>query len=457
MKSLGYTVYWICLLFICSSAYPCIHPPADFSATISEKEKTAFLFHDGVNSHLVLNTVLTSSASMPDKLAWVIPLPSLPSAYEEIPLQLFSGLQELIPRLRRPDPPVPEIESTEMQVASDQSIEIHETVNVGDYEIQPVEILSESAGSELNSWLDTNGFGTVPPENQRFYLKQGAVFLAVKVRNLLNRESPINPIHIIYQHDRMLLPLKFSSHSGVFDVRLYTFTDKAPSRRVLESFGLKVNDASYFYSANSSEKGEGDRSFNNETTPEEIISGLLGARSGYITEFTGAGYNEKIMVTALSDDPWLLPSGMGPGGEPGGLDSAEKPLAYPLFSIGEPRVSKSSYADVSLIFFINFIVISMVALLYKQVRKLKNRISTGNPADHPVMVLRPVFPLMIYLSILIFMLWINIRVFDLWGTVPELVEWYGGDIAKWLFLIGVPATFILAVVNRKKTSGSDAP
>ena len=36
--------------------------------------------------------------------------------------------------------------------------------------------------------------------------------------------SEIKPLHIVYKSNTLTLPLKFSTHSGVFDVDLYTFT-----------------------------------------------------------------------------------------------------------------------------------------------------------------------------------------------------------------------------------------
>ena len=80
-------------------ALACIHPPTGYKgAPVTEREKLAFLFHDGVNAHLVLRTVLAAKGGLPEMMAWVVPLPSLPSKYAEAPAELFEELRALIPR-----------------------------------------------------------------------------------------------------------------------------------------------------------------------------------------------------------------------------------------------------------------------------------------------------------------------------------------------------------------------
>ncbi len=86
-------------------------------------------------------------------------------------------------------------------------------------------MLTHEAGDALNAWLTKNGFGKVPKENQQFYVSKGVVFLALKIKNLSGSFTDLKPLHIVYKSDKATLPLKFSSHSGVFDVMLYTFTN----------------------------------------------------------------------------------------------------------------------------------------------------------------------------------------------------------------------------------------
>lgn len=298
----------------------CIHSPADFKGTVSERDKLAFVFHDGTNVHLVVRTTLASETGLPERMAWVIPVPALPSKYEEVPVEIFRQLWSLIPR----EPPRRDAKKSEAKMAvkkaaSAPGILVHEAQVIGSYQIQPVEILSESAGAELNAWLSKNGFGTVPPENQKHYLKTGAVFLALRVDGLKGAASELKPLHIVYPGDTLRLPLKFSTHSGVFNVRLYALTAQAPSRKALQEFGLRVEGRSYAIDSSLASRAP-------------AVEKLLGRRAGYVTEFSGEGFNAQWPVAKFKEDPWLSPDGRGPGGEPGGPDSAAVAPPYPLIA-----------------------------------------------------------------------------------------------------------------------------
>jgi hypothetical protein len=73
----------------------CIHRPRNYKGVVTEKTKEALLFRAGKNVHLVIKTSLQSPGTLPDTMAWVIPLPSLPSHYEEADPKLFPELFRL--------------------------------------------------------------------------------------------------------------------------------------------------------------------------------------------------------------------------------------------------------------------------------------------------------------------------------------------------------------------------
>jgi len=310
------------LLFLHGAASACIHPPKGHPGSLTEREKVAFLFHDGKNAHLVIRTKIASQSGLPENMAWVIPVPALPSKYEEVSDELFRELAELIPRVR-PAPKAAPASAKGMPVAKSEAprIRVHEAQAIGDYRIQPIEILDESAARELNAWLTKNGFDPVSQHDQQYYLKKGAVFLTVRVAGLKGTQSDLKPLHIVYADERMRLPLKFSGHSGVFDVRLYVLTDEPPSRKALQHYGLEVRDVSYRIDERFAQRSP-------------AAYKLVGARSGYVTEFTGTGYNARQAVTSLSEDPWLAPNGSARGGEPGGADHAGIKPEYPLLRVG---------------------------------------------------------------------------------------------------------------------------
>lgn len=274
----------------------CIHVPRTYTGTVTEKTKEALLFHDGSSAHLIIKTNLqAASGSLPDTMAWVIPLPSLPSHFEEANPAIFKEMFAVVEKS------VTEHEMSRTKhgmrvpgVASTASIEIHPTQIVGKYQIQPIEILDvKSAGSELNRWLVANGFGPVPPENQRYYLKPGAVFLALKVHGLRGNFSSINPLHIVYKSNNLTLPLKFSTHSGVFNVDLYTFTRGPLDTGLLHAQHLNASPSVKIQNENQS----------------PLLWKMTGRKQGFLTRFEGGGLNSSYapesMVANFANDPTI--------------------------------------------------------------------------------------------------------------------------------------------------------
>lgn len=278
---------------ICASALACIHAPLVHKGVVTERLKEAFMFHDGELSHLVVRTSLNAKDGLPESMAWVIPLPSLPTIMEEAGSGLFSELFFLTvppPPSRRESKAAEKAEAPKAAAAA-PALKVHAVTVAGDYRLQPIEILSDAAGEELNAWLTQNGFGSVPPENQRFYLRKGAVFLAVKIAALKGIDSVLKPLHLAYKAERPLLPLKFSSHSGEFDVTLYTLTPEKPRPDALSAFHLEFVHVAEVRGADL------------ELLAPDLQK-LIGKRAGWLARFEGVRYNSPgRLVAQLSSDP----------------------------------------------------------------------------------------------------------------------------------------------------------
>lgn len=284
------------LMIVCSGARACIHEPANYQSEVTEKTKEALLFHDGQNAHLIIKTNLQANDSLPTMLAWIIPLPSLPSRYEEASVALFEEAFSLLEeeKLRGPMPGA--VGAVSGGAPASSAIRVHQEQQVGDYAVQPIEIVRKDAGTELNKWLTSNGFGEVPKQNQAPYLRRGAVFLAVTLQRLDGRSIGIKPLHIVYKDDHLVLPLKFSTHSGVFDVKLYTFTARRPAPHSLSSHFLE-RDGSVRLKAD-------------QLRAKPALYRVLGNRAGYLTRFSGTDFNTGSKnVAALPSDPALETSG----------------------------------------------------------------------------------------------------------------------------------------------------
>lgn len=282
------------LLGSCAFSQACVHAPRTYKGTVSEKTKEALLFNDGVNTHLIIRTNLqASSGALPDTMAWVIPLPALPSRYEETNPGIFSELFQVVEVAS--DSRKTHVGTKDLKTASVQpmsaSILVHPMQTVGSYQVQPIEVLDpKDAGGELNSWLLANGFGTVPPENQRYYLKRGNVFLTLKLHGLKGSFSDVKPLHIVYKSSVLSLPLKFSTHSGVFDVEMYAFTPGPLDRDLLKADHLFADPSVKITGASAA----------------PLLWQLAGHKKGYLTRYEGHDLNEPYdQVKAFASDPTI--------------------------------------------------------------------------------------------------------------------------------------------------------
>lgn len=202
----------------------CIHV-IDAPYPVKEDRKEALLFERDGLSHLVVRTRI-SSPELPRSLAWVIPTPRVPVIVKEESADLFPQLYKLIPDRIQVTPTLYSfLPSCSTLPMPRQAIVIHQAQSTEHYTTQVIEIRSDNASAVLNAWLIKNGFSPVPEQNQRHYLIPGRAFVCVKIRKLPEgTTAQVPPVHLAWQGAELSLPLKFSSHSGQFDVDLYVLS-----------------------------------------------------------------------------------------------------------------------------------------------------------------------------------------------------------------------------------------
>jgi hypothetical protein len=229
------------LLFLAVLSLACIHPPKDYPGKLGSKVQEYLFFATGDEIHLVMNQRVQSDRPLPGMLAWVVPLPAVPTAYFQERDSLFETLfRATEPRMRGGGP-----------VSLSATIQVHGTVHVGAYEIVPIEVRDTAAGKDVNAWLEANGFRTVPPAGLRYYLKPKACFLAIKVRALSGNENVLHPLHVVYRATEARVPLKFFANAGVFDAYVYLpiRADSVPDQAGLKAAGFSVTGGAALDSA----------------------------------------------------------------------------------------------------------------------------------------------------------------------------------------------------------------
>jgi len=285
----------ICIAAIlkCASAHACLHFEKSYKYELKQGTEAAFLFHDGKYAHLIIKTDLSSpNGELPKVLAWVMPFPTMPIKYEEVDKAVFYELGSIA----KPPRPIVRgataqgIEAKLLSAETPSSIRVHEAQVVGNYKIQPIEILSVSDGKEFNDWLTEHQFNSMPLEKQRPYLHQGAVFLAIKA-NLSGKSAELKPIHIVYPADRVSLPLRFTHDARTLDLDLFIFSDQQLAGKSL--------DIKYFHKT-----AQGFYETKWSSFRSSHLNSLLKVPMGYVTLFQAKGLNDsEHRLADLKEDP----------------------------------------------------------------------------------------------------------------------------------------------------------
>ena len=265
----------------------CIHV-IDAPYKVSETKKEVLLFRKDGRSHLIIRTGITGLSGAKG-LAWVIPLPDTPLKVSEEPATLFPALYALVPDKENVTPLalriIPSCSAVPMNY---RAIRVHEPETTEHFTTQVIDIRQEGAAEVLNAWLTSRGFGPVPAANQQYYLKPGRSFLCVRVTRMPKDGTlQIPPLHLEWSMPVLEFPLKFSSHSGVFDADLYVLSKGEIPRAAFDPWSLKRVGSR-----------ELDEAKLKQIAPQFAGAGLV------LTRFSGHRFNSpRHRVMDLDSDP----------------------------------------------------------------------------------------------------------------------------------------------------------
>jgi hypothetical protein len=275
--------------FLGASAHGCYFYPPGKKFSVVDGTEDVFLFHDKVNAHLVVRTTLRAK-KFPANFAWVLPLPSLPSKYEEIDGPFFQELSRLLPNQKEEGIKGQFGRPIESPAGSrSKAIQVHESVAMGQFVIQPIEILKDNSSAELNQWLKNNHFASSFHKNQGDYLKKGAAFLAIRVQ--MNSPSATElvsrPLHIVYKSEHLSFPLRYNHVGRTFDLNVYIFSEQE-LKKDLKSYYLERDFAAAYD--------------NKRELP--FVDAIIGNHKGFLTRYAGEKLNSnKKKLTELKEDP----------------------------------------------------------------------------------------------------------------------------------------------------------
>jgi hypothetical protein len=270
----------------------CLHFDKSYAGKLDEGIQQVFLFHDkdGAGAHMIIKTEVTSkTGKLPPQLAWVLPFPAKPTHYEEIDDQIFRELSGYVSPFFR-------VTWSSASPKPIEGIRVSDAKEVGHYRIHEIEILSETAGDELNRWLSENHYNPMPIEKQVQYLKKGAVFLAITA-TLDGKEATLKPLHITYPSSLLAYPLRFTHDNRSFGINLFVLT-RQPQQAKAEA----VSPYLRFVAAAGYTKIIGSH------LQLSTLVDLLGMRAATLLRFEGRKLNTSgKYLKNLKKDPTFLP------------------------------------------------------------------------------------------------------------------------------------------------------
>jgi len=236
----------------------CCMPPANFPGGVGQSAQNGILIHrDGVED-LILQIAYEiepgPNGELPEKLTWLIALPSEPledDGYALADPEVFSEVREigrhlLVDYIREVPRAVPGTRSIDHAPEPTPEVELGRRVQIGPYDIQPIRGVGEHAFEGLNAWLGERGFPTESEEHMAWFTEHGFTFLAIEVtpgegETTLSPGQPLPPLRVRFETEYPYYPLKYSSQQGDFELALTVLTDRAidlgHSAAVLDAIG----------------------------------------------------------------------------------------------------------------------------------------------------------------------------------------------------------------------------
>ena len=239
----------------------CCMLPVVFEGKIGQAEQKGLLIHREGVQDLILGITyeITPDAkgNLPEKLTWLIALPTEPmeedgyslaeaGLFDELADLAFETLVEHLPQPKGRNGVDSLALTEEAPTENAGSIELGRAVTVGPYDIQPVRGVGQNALNGLNAYLKQRGFPVEDDDHMAWFVEHGFTFLCIEVtpkegEKTLSAGEPLPPLRVRFETEYPYYPLRYSSQQGDFELALYTLTEKPidlkKSAGVLDAIG----------------------------------------------------------------------------------------------------------------------------------------------------------------------------------------------------------------------------
>jgi len=254
---------WIaaaCLLglpLLGAPAKACCMVPFGYEGDVDQSGQDVVVLHHAGHEELILRVrpFFREAAEAPASLAWLVTVPSAPTAYKVTDPAIFTEARELHLHLeelyadQKPKPiglPLGAKETTDGAVTRGAGgLEIDEQVRVGPYTITPVRARGAAAVDQLNRYLKSHGFSTEDPAHLAWFAANEFTFLCIKIRPpdgsvQLGRHLDLIPLQIGFEAEQPYYPGMYSANQGNFGLKLTLLTTRPVQRGALAAVGRRL-------------------------------------------------------------------------------------------------------------------------------------------------------------------------------------------------------------------------
>ena len=196
---------------------------------IEQKQEAADLNSDGEAAVAVEKPKPPVETTVPEmsEMAWVVPVPTVPTSYRQEEDQCFKELDDLFPVYRYATSGGGFGGSSEKsETRKERSLIVYPPQTVGDYAVTPLRALGKEGIAALKDWLEENNFAPMSEQALKYYAGNNWTFLAIKVKaRELKAGVPqaLHPLHVTFRSPKIVFPMKMAE--GKVSATLFVMTD----------------------------------------------------------------------------------------------------------------------------------------------------------------------------------------------------------------------------------------
>ncbi len=216
---------------------------------IEEKQEAADLNSGGEAAVAAEKQIPLVEMTVPklNEMAWVVPVPTVPTSYRQEESQCFKELDDLLPVYRNASIGGGFGGSSEKsETRKERSLIVFPSQTVGDYAVTPLRALGKEGNAVLKEWLEENDFVPMSEQALKYYAENNWTFLAIKVKAREMKAGvpqALHPLHVTFRSPRIVFPMKMAEGKVSATLFIMTDTPLPTPDRAFQPFGFDFQGA----------------------------------------------------------------------------------------------------------------------------------------------------------------------------------------------------------------------